>query len=69
MDADFFDGINRAKVSKVTLLMRFAKTLHPHRRRILPYYDYPISTGPLEGETHNKTQKSWLFITPGTLVG
>lgn len=33
--------------------MKFAKTLATHRTGILAYYDYPISTGPLEG-TNNK---------------
>jgi len=47
------DWINRAKASKVTMLVKFAKTLQMHRRGILSYYDYPISTGPLEG-TNNK---------------
>ncbi len=47
------DWIKRATVSKVTLLMKFAKTLKKHKRGILAYYDYPISTGPLEG-TNNK---------------
>ncbi|WDP87484.1 MAG: transposase [Desulfobacter sp.] len=35
------------------MLMKFAKTLAVHRQRILSYYDYRISTGPLEG-TNNK---------------
>jgi transposase len=35
------------------MLMSFAKTLAAHRRGILAWYDYPISTGPLEG-TNNK---------------
>lgn len=30
-------------------LQRFARTLDEHREQILPYYDEPISTGPLEG--------------------
>ena len=47
------DWIKRATVSKVTMLMSFAKTLKKHKRGILAYYDYPISTGPLEG-TNNK---------------
>jgi len=33
--------------------MNFAKTLAARRRGILAWYDYPISTGPLEG-TNNK---------------
>ena len=35
------------------MLIHFAKTLRAHAWGILAYYDYPISTGPLEG-TNNK---------------
>ncbi len=35
------------------MLKDFAKTLRTHRDGIVAYYDYPISTGPLEG-TNNK---------------
>ena len=35
------------------MLFRFARTLATHMDGILAYYDYPISTGPLEG-TNNK---------------
>ena len=37
------------------MLEQFAATMHEHRRGILAYYDYPISTGPLEG-TNTKIQ-------------
>jgi transposase len=47
------DWINRAMVSGIRMLMNFAKTLAAHRTGILAYYDYRISTGPLEG-TNNK---------------
>ena len=47
------DWLNRAMASGIRMLMRFAKTLAAHRTGILAYYDYPISTGPLEG-TNNK---------------
>lgn len=47
------DWINRAKVSGVGMLERFADTLESHRAGILAYYYFPISTGPLEG-TNNK---------------
>jgi transposase len=47
------DWIRRAHSSKISMLMKFAKTLAVHRTGILSYYDYPISTGPLEG-TNNK---------------
>lgn len=42
------DWIARAEVSGVRMLQKFAKTLAVHREGILAYYDYPISTGPLE---------------------
>ena len=35
------------------MLLQMAKTLDAHRSGLLAYYDYPISTGPLEG-TNNK---------------
>jgi transposase len=35
------------------MLRKFAKTLAGHWKGILAFYDYPISTGPLEG-TNNK---------------
>jgi transposase len=35
------------------MLKKFAHTLRQHRRGLLAWYDYPISTGPLEG-TNNK---------------
>jgi transposase len=43
----------QAESSGVGILMKFAKTLAAHRSGILAWYDYPISTGPLEG-TNNK---------------
>ncbi|WP_027362664.1 ISL3 family transposase [Desulfospira joergensenii] len=45
--------INLANVSDIQMLKKFAKTLGLHRNRILSFYDYAISTGPLEG-TNNK---------------
>ena len=47
------DWVRRAQSSKISMLMKFSKTLASHRTGILSYYDYPISTGPLEG-TNNK---------------
>ena len=47
------DWIRRAQASRISMLVKFAKTLAAHRTGILSYYDYPISTGPLEG-TNNK---------------
>ncbi len=52
-EAFLADWIKRATLSGVRMLMKFAKTLATHRTGILAYYDYPISTGPLEG-TNNK---------------
>jgi transposase len=54
-DAAMFlhDWIDRAHASGIPMLKRFANTLAAHRTGILAYYDYPISTGPLEG-TNNK---------------
>jgi transposase len=49
----FDDWVRRAEVSGIPLLVKFAATLAIHRSRILAFYDYPISTGPLEG-TNNK---------------
>lgn len=47
------DWIRRAKASGVNMLQQMAKTLDKHRSGLLAYYDFPISTGPLEG-TNNK---------------
>jgi transposase len=47
------DWIARARTSGVAMLQKFAKTLQLHRTGLLAWYDYPISTAPLEG-TNNK---------------
>lgn len=47
------DWIARAEASGVRMLVKFAGTLRLHRKGLLAWYDYPISTGPLEG-TNNK---------------
>lgn len=49
------DWLSRARASGVRMLERFAATLAKHAEGILAYYDYPISTGPLEG-TNTKIQ-------------
>ena len=49
------DWIRRARASEIPMLQQFASTLEEHRQGILAYYDYPISTGPLEG-INNKIQ-------------
>ena len=47
------DWVHRAFASGISTLIKFAKTVALYRSGILAYYDYPISTGPLEG-TNNK---------------
>ena len=49
------DWLARARASGIRMLEQFADTLEEHQAGILNYYDYPISTGPLEG-TNNKIQ-------------
>ena len=43
----------KAESTKIPMLMKFAKTLRSHMFGLLNFYDYSISTGPLEG-TNNK---------------
>jgi len=43
------DWLALARASGVRMLEQFADTLEEHQEGILNYYDYPISTGPLEG--------------------
>ena len=45
--------IIRAEVSGIKMLKNFAKTTRKHFKKILAHYDYPISTGIIEG-TNNK---------------
>jgi transposase len=47
------DWIRRANASGMEMLKQMARTLESHRSGLLAYYDYRISTGPLEG-TNNK---------------
>jgi transposase len=49
------DWVRRARASGIAMLVQFAATLTEHQRGILAYYDYRISTGPLEG-TNTKIQ-------------
>jgi transposase len=51
----FKDWLARARASGIPMLLKFADTLEEHQEGILAYYDYPISTGPLEG-VNNKIQ-------------
>jgi transposase len=43
------DWCGRARASGIKVLITMAKTLTGHCNGILSWYDYPISTGPLEG--------------------
>jgi len=47
------DWYHQAMASGVRVLMAFAAFLLAHQEGLLAWYDYPISTGPLEG-TNNK---------------
>jgi len=47
------DWVQRAFASGISTLIKFAKTVAMYRSGIRAYYDYPISTGRLEG-TNNK---------------
>ena len=49
------DWLARARVSGVRILAQLADTIESYQEGILAYYDYPISTGPLEG-TNTKIQ-------------
>jgi transposase len=51
--AFLLDWLSRAEASGIKILQTLAKTLRRHAQGLLAYYDYPISTGPLEG-TNNK---------------
>jgi transposase len=52
-EALLMDWIVYAESTGIRMLKQFAKTLRVHGFGILAWYDYPISTGPLEG-TNNK---------------
>ena len=49
------DWLARARASGIRMLEQFANTLEEHQEGVLNYYDYQISTGPLEG-TNTKIQ-------------
>jgi transposase len=51
--AFLLDWLGRAEASGIPLIVGLARTLRGHALGLLAYYDYPISTGPLEG-TNNK---------------
>jgi transposase len=52
-EALLMDWIIYAESTGIRILNQFARTLRMHALGILAWYDYPISTGPLEG-TNNK---------------
>jgi transposase len=64
------DWLARARASGIAMLESFANTLEEHAEGILNYYDYPISTGPLEG-TNTKiklvTRQAYGFRDPAFL--
>ena len=43
------EWVEIANASGISMLMTFAKTIQGYRSGLLAWYDYPISTGPLEG--------------------
>ena len=45
--------IERAKATDVAVLRQLGRSMENHRYGLLAWYDFPISTGPLEG-TNNK---------------
>jgi transposase len=47
------DWIKKAQASNIKMLIKFANTLADYKSGILAYYDFRISSGPLEG-TNNK---------------
>ena len=49
------DWLARARAAGVPMLSQFADTLEEYQDGVLAYYNYPISTGPLEG-TNTKIQ-------------
>jgi transposase len=52
-EAFLLDWLARATASGIPIVVKLAKTLRKHAWGLLAWYDYPISTGPLEG-TNNK---------------
>jgi len=50
---DLDEWIRKASSSSISILKTLSKTLSAYKSGILAYYDFPISTGPLEG-TNNK---------------
>jgi transposase len=56
------DWIENAQASGIKMLMKFANTLAAYKSGILAYYDYRISSGPLEGINNKiKTMKRMAY--------
>ena len=51
--AFLLDWLARAEASGIAIVVSLAKTLRKHALGLVAWYDYPISTGSLEG-TNNK---------------
>jgi transposase len=57
-EAFLLDWIHRAESTGICMLHQFTRTLRFHAHGLLAYYDYAISTGPLEGMNNKiKTMK------------
>jgi transposase len=56
------DWIARAEASGIKMLKSFAKTLRDHQEGILAYYNFRISTGPLEGTNNKIKMIKWRFL-------
>jgi transposase len=57
-EAFLLDWIRGAESTDIRMLRQFARTLRFHAHGLLAYYDYAISTGPLEGANNKiKTMK------------
>jgi transposase len=62
------DWIRRAEASCIKVLQKFAGTLAMYRTGILAYYDYRISTGPLEGTNNKIKTMQRQAVAHGSLV-
>jgi transposase len=58
----FADWVKRAQTTSIKMLKKFADTLAGYKSGILAYYDYRISSGPLEGTSSKiKTMKRMAY--------
>ncbi len=59
----FSAWIKRAQATGINMLKKFANTLVGYKSGILAYYDYRISSGPLEGTNNKiKTMKRMAYV-------